>query len=256
MDSSEYRESGIGSDLEVEEEESDMGSNSEVEEKTDMVYYSEVEEDESESESDSHWKQELAVASPLFKAIFEENTKGIKDFLSVEGINIDINCGSIDGDPFNIIDALYWACYYGHVQSVKALLANGADPEKKPIHITPDGPVIHAACFGGLEALHVAASLEDREVVEYLLQHGANPCIPDMLKKYPYEHARAGTPLFYILKKEYEMQVDMRYQEQLIKMRRKKMMRKRLNIRGKGMRKMLEASAPAAGSPNPPASQV
>ncbi|KAL6529041.1 Palmitoyltransferase zdhhc13 [Orobanche hederae] len=238
MDSSEYRESDIGSDLEVEEEESDMGSNSEVEEKADIVSYSEVEEEESDTGSDSHWKQELAVASPLFKAIFEENTKGIKDFLSVEGHTATKLLSFIgDGDPFNIIDALYWACYYGHVQSVKALLANGADPEKKPIHITPDGPAYTCCLFWrGLEvlktimnwvvwkhsgdpslfrldsflnaidkdsqatALHVAASLEDCEVVEYLLQHGANPCIPDMLKKYPYEHARAGTPLFYILK--------------------------------------------------------
>ncbi|KAL6588051.1 hypothetical protein OROMI_001029 [Orobanche minor] len=27
------------------------------------------------------------------------------------------------------------------------LLANGADPEMGPIHITADAPVIHAACF-------------------------------------------------------------------------------------------------------------
>ncbi|KAL6570867.1 hypothetical protein OROGR_000417 [Orobanche gracilis] len=57
-----------------------MGSNSEVEEKADMVSDSEVEEEESDTESDSHEKHELAVASPLFKAIFGENTKGIKDF--------------------------------------------------------------------------------------------------------------------------------------------------------------------------------
>ncbi|KAL6555869.1 hypothetical protein OROHE_007143 [Orobanche hederae] len=66
-----------------------------------------------------------------------------------QSIKIDISRGSFDGDPFNIIDALYWACYYGHVPSVKVLLlANGADPEKGPIHITTDAPVIHAACFG------------------------------------------------------------------------------------------------------------
>ncbi|KAL6588026.1 hypothetical protein OROMI_001004 [Orobanche minor] len=76
MDILEYRDSGIGSDSEVEEEEeeSDMGSNSEVEEKADMVSDSEVEE-ESDVGSDSHWKHELAIASPLFNAIFEENTK-------------------------------------------------------------------------------------------------------------------------------------------------------------------------------------
>ncbi|KAL6588052.1 hypothetical protein OROMI_001030 [Orobanche minor] len=59
-----------------------MGSNSEVEEKADMVSDSEVEE-ESDAGSHLHWKHELAVASPLINAIFEENTKGIKDFLSV-----------------------------------------------------------------------------------------------------------------------------------------------------------------------------
>ncbi|KAL6570866.1 hypothetical protein OROGR_000416 [Orobanche gracilis] len=208
-------------------------------------------------------------------------------------IKIDINCGSFDGEPFNISGALYWACYYGHVQSVQALLANGADPEKKPIHFAADVqlymlPVLEVSlevlktimnrvvwkhrddpslfrldsCLNAIDidsqatALHVAADLEDLEVVKYLLQHRANPCIPDMLIKYPYEHARARTPLFYILKREYEMQVDMRYQEQLIKMRRKKtMMRKRQKIR-EGMSKMLKASAPDAGSPHPPASQV
>ncbi|KAL6588027.1 hypothetical protein OROMI_001005 [Orobanche minor] len=39
-----------------------------------------------------------------------------------QSIKIDISRGSFDGDLFIIIDALYCACYYGHIPSVKALL--------------------------------------------------------------------------------------------------------------------------------------
>lgn len=188
---------------------------------------------DSSSESDMEFQPRLRLfaASPIFEAIFNENIEDIKDCL--RGVDAGSgHIGSLFGRPFNINDALYWACYYGRVRSVKCLLAEGADPEKKPIHFLSDYP-IHGACYGGLQvlaalmfqvrlnrgggtysrdsvspfldarehrydstALHLATRLENEQVVRHLLQSGANPCLVDIAGKFPIEHTKAGTPIF------------------------------------------------------------
>jgi len=71
-----------------------------------------------------------------------------------------VNSGSVDACDSCGATPLFWAVWALHLETAKALLDNGADPNK--------------ATHGGETPLHIAADVGDKEMVELLLSYGAD----------------------------------------------------------------------------------
>lgn len=106
--------------------------------------------------------------------------------------------------------AMYIAAYYGRAEIVAAMLEKGLDKEKpgpngwRPLHAAHDSlavvrillrtkPEIDAKAGDGRTSLAMAIEGHYEEVVEELLEHGANPLVPDQSGKTPL-HVAASKP--------------------------------------------------------------
>ncbi len=138
---------------------------------------------------------ELLLASGVILDVFEAATLGnlarLREVLDRDARHV--NAWSADG-----FTPLHLACFFGQEQSARLLLERGADPAavaQNPMRVQP----LHSAAAGrqlgimrmllergapvnarqhlGWTALHEAANQGNREMVETLLRHGADPAL-------------------------------------------------------------------------------
>ncbi len=138
---------------------------------------------------------ELLLASGVILDVFEAATLGnlarLREVLDRDARQV--NVWSADG-----FTPLHLACFFGQEQSARLLLERGADPAavaQNPMRVQP----LHSAAAGrqlgimrmllergapvnarqhlGWTALHEAANQGNREMVETLLRHGADPAL-------------------------------------------------------------------------------
>ena len=93
--------------------------------------------------------------TPLLLTAAEHGSTRIVKILLERGANPNIRSGHHGRSP------LHWACENFDVESIKELVARGAD--------------VNAADDHGHTPLMVAANTTDRDTVKFLIEHGANP---------------------------------------------------------------------------------